>query len=323
METPLRALSSIGMLLLLIFGVILFKRIGLLEEENGRLCSALITKVTLPALILVSLIHADLQWNQGKLAFLMMTVSVVCLGLGWLIARSFRIDGPGTAAVVLTTGFGSSSLLGFTLIAEIFPGHDDAMVEAVIISGLGVQPLLFTVGTMIAQYYGVAERTLQAGRKAALAYFRSPIFIALVSGIVLANLTDQEDPVINSILDGLRVVSAGNTLMVLLSVGLLLQLHDLRRIVGLAVCVGLVNLVVMPLLLMPPVHAMNLAHWQVQVLVLEGSMPAAMLSVVLCDAYGADARLAAKLVLATTAASVFTIPAVFLICGLWWGAQLG
>jgi predicted permease len=53
-----------------------------------------------------------------------------------------------------------------------------------------------------------------------------------------------------------------------------------------------------------------------EVLALEGAMPAVTLPVVLCAAYGADARLAAKLVLTTIAASLFTIPVIFILSGL-------
>ena len=104
--------------------------------------------------------------------------------------------------------------------------------------------------------------------------------------------------------------------MMVLTIGLFLRLRDLKGIVGLAVCIGFVNLIVMPMLTMPTAHAMNLEHWEIEVLALEGAMPAGAISVVLCDAYGADARLAAKLVLVTLSASVFTIPFVFLISGL-------
>ncbi len=316
MDIQLRALSSIGVLLILIFGVMLFKRIGLLKEEHGRVCSTLVTKVTLPALIFLSLIHAELKWDQGMMTILLMGVSVVCLGLGWLIARIFRLEGPAVAPVILTAGFSSSSVLGVALIAELFPGNEQAVVDTVIISGLGMAPLVFTVGTMIAQYYGDTASTPQERRRAALDYFRSPIFCALVAGLALANLTDHDNSIIHSILDGLRVVSAGNTLLVLLAVGLLVQLHNFRGVIALAGCVAFVNLIVMPLLILLPAHAMDLAHWEIEVLMLEGAMPAIMVPVVLCDAYGADSRLAAKLVLATLAASMVTIPGIFLLRGL-------
>ena len=316
MEIQLRALTSVGVLLLLIFGVIWFKHIGLLKEEYGRMCSTLITRVTLPAVILLTLTHAEFKWDYGKMSFLLMTVSIVCLGVGWLIARIFRINGPGTAAIILTTGFSSSSVLGVPLIGELYPASKQLVVDTVVISTLGMAPLILTVGTMIALYYGAHELPPKQRRIETLAYFRSPIFVALVAGIMLGSLTDHENSFVHSILDGLRVVSAGNTLMMLLTVGLFMKLQDLKGIVGLAVCIGFVNLIVMPLLTMAPAHAMNLEHWEIEVLALEGAMPAGAISVVLCDAYGADARLAAKLVLVTIAASVFTIPFIFLISGL-------
>ena len=103
MEILLRAFTSIGMLLMLIAGVMLLKRIGTLREEHGQMCSALIVNVTLPALIFVTLLHADLDWCYPGMSFVLLGTSVACLGLGWSIARASRLDGPRTAPVILAT----------------------------------------------------------------------------------------------------------------------------------------------------------------------------------------------------------------------------
>lgn len=316
MDIQLRAFSSIGVLLMLIFGIMMLKRHGVLKEEYGRMCPTLIVKVTLPALIFVTLIHANFTWDYGKMTLLLMSSSVVCLGIGWLLAKAFRLDGPSTAPVILVCGFSSSSVLGVPLISELFPVDKEMVIETVVISSLGRLPVIITGGTPIALYYGASELSFQERRKAALGYFHSPIFIALVAGIVFANFTEHDNSITHSLLDGFRLISAGNTLMVLLTLGLLLQLDDLKGVRGLAACVVFVNLVLIPLLMMPPAHLMNLRHWEIEVLALEGAMPAISLTVVLCYEYGANARLAAKLVLATIMASVFTIPLVFFVSGL-------
>ena len=239
-------------------------------------------------------------------------VSMLCLGLGWCIARALGLERAPTGAVILATGFGSSSLLGFALIAEIFPGDRDAMAEAVVLSGLGVQPLLFTFGVLIARHYGAAGHDRTALRDATLAYLRSPIFVALAAGLVIALLLEPDrHPVIVSVIDGLHVAGQANIMLVLLSVALALHFDRLGDIAPLAVAVGLVNLAVMPVLLWLTSRAIELEAWQTEVLVLEGAMPSAMLAVVLCDAYGADARLASKLVLTTTLASAVTVPLMF------------
>ena len=316
METEIRALSSDFVLLLLIFGVAWFKHIGLLKEEYGQMCSTLITKVTLPAVILLTLTHADFNWNYGKMSVLILSAAGVCLGLGWLIARAFRVNRPGTAAIILTAGFSSSNILGVSLIGELFPSNKQMVIDTVIFSAQGTTPWLLTIGMMIALYYGAHDLTPKQRLRETLSYFRSPIFIALVAGIALGSVTDHNNSILHSMFDGLDVVSAGNTLMVLLTVGLFVQLRDLKGVAGIAICVGFVNLIIMPLLMMPPAHVMGLEHWQIEILALEGAMPPTAMAVVLCNAYGADARLAAKLAVTTIIASVFTIPVVFLFGGL-------
>ncbi|HRX54273.1 MAG TPA: hypothetical protein P5016_07170, partial [Verrucomicrobiales bacterium] len=52
---------------------------------------------------------------------------------------------------------------------------------------------------------------------------------------------------------------------------------------------------------------------QRQVLILESSMPSALLSVTLSARYGCDAVLASRLVLATAAMSLVTLPLIFSI----------
>ncbi len=135
------------------------------------MCSTLITKVTVPALILLTLTHADFKWDHSKMNLLLIAGSFVCLGLGWLIARAFRVDGPGTAAVILTTGFSSSSALGVPLISELFPANKQMIIDTVVISTLGMAPLVFTVGTMVTLYYGAHDLTPKQKRREMLSFF--------------------------------------------------------------------------------------------------------------------------------------------------------
>lgn len=66
------------------------------------------------------------------------------------------------------------------------------------------------------------------------------------------------------------------------------------------------QLLLAPVLVYIPASFLTLENWQMQVLILEASMPSAMLSVVLAKRYGCDAGLAAKLVFVTLIASLLT-----------------
>lgn len=312
MSEDIRTVSAIVVLLTLILFALMLRRLGVLEEAHGKLFSRLITHVTLPALVLVSLSRSRILWADMELAVIMLAAGLCCLTLGWVVARLMRLEGKRAAAVVLASGFGNSSLLGLAVVAEVFPGDRQDLAEAAILSGLGVQPAIFLLGTLIAIYYGGAEVSPAERRRASLAYFRSPIFCAFVTGLALSAFVGPVSNVVyDKVMHAINVAAHANTFLVTLAVGLLLRFDGLRAVAKAAVLVSAVKLIVMPLLAWLPTAALGIAGSELNVLVLEAAMPSGMLGVVLCSSYGCDARFAAKLVLTTTALSVLTIPAVF------------
>jgi malate permease and related proteins len=314
MSETLRAVAAIAALLALILLALLLKRLGLLEEAHGKVISRLVTEVTLPAIVLVSLSRSRILWNELELALIMLGAGLTCLALGWLIARLLRLGRPQTAAVILTSGFANASMLGFAVVAQIFPGDRPDLAEAVMLSGIGSQPAIFLLGTLIAIHYGGPKVSAADRARASLRYFQSPIFFAFATGLALSIFVGPvSNPVYDKLIDALKVVGQANTFLVTLTVGLLLQLRFPGKVVLAAALVALIKLLVMPLLAWPPGRALGPAAWQLEVLVLEAGMPSSMLAVALSSSYGCDDRLAATLVLATTALSVVTLPAVFVL----------
>ena len=171
MDIQIRVISTIVVLVGLIFLAVGLRWIGLIKEEHGPLFSTLVTHVTLPALIFVSLAKSVLHWEYAVLALLMLMAEIASLGLAWLGGRGLRLAPPQIGAVMLVAGFGSSSLLGYALISQVYSGDNQAIAEAVIISELGVGPALFTLGTMIALYYGSTGGGVDVRMTEALKFF--------------------------------------------------------------------------------------------------------------------------------------------------------
>lgn len=314
MDESLNAVFAIATLLALVLFGLLLKRCGFVDETHGRVISRLVTNVTLPAVVVVSLSRSRILWNELGLAFVMLVAGAVGLMLGWLIAKVFRLGRPQAAAVILASGFANASMLGFAVVAQIFPGDRNDLVEAVMLSGIGSQPLIFLLGTMIAIHYGAAEVSASNRVRASLRYFSSPIFFAFVIGLALSIFVGPvSNPIYDHVLEGLKVVGEANTFLVTLAVGLLLQLRFPGKLLLTAVLVAASKLVIMPLLAWSLGRSLGPSAWQLEVLVLEAGMPSAMLAVTLCSAYNCDDRLAASLVLVTTALSVMTLPAVLLL----------
>lgn len=302
--------SAIVGLFALLCLVLALKRTRLLNESHGQLFSQLVTRVTLPALIFHSLNKSHLVWSETEIALIMLVVTLVCLLLGWLVARGLNLDGPRKAAVVLTAGFGSSSSLGFTIVEEVFPGNTEALAQAVIISSLGVQPALFTLGTAIAMHYGDKSYSNVTPLQSAFRYLKSPIFIAFACGVAISLATEGNSyPLFDFILKSFHIVAHSNAFLVILVAGLALQFERVKNLLTIAAFVAIIKLIAMPFLLWLSIRLIKSPkEWQTEVLMIEGSMSSALLAVVLCGAYGCDAKLAAKLVAVTLALSLVTTP---------------
>jgi predicted permease len=305
-------ISSIAVLVGLI-GLAMFLRwIGIIKEEDGQIFSKLVTQITLPALIFVSLAKTSIDWSEGFLVLIMLVAEISSLALAWVLGRWMKLSGPQQGAFMLVSGFGSSSLLGYALISQVFPENVQALTEAVVVSEIGVGPALFTIGTMLAMYYGGQKVEGKDRFSAPLKFFHSPIFISVVAGIAWSSLKLPTDmPVIDTIFQGIKVLATANTFAVVLTVGVLLRFSGLKAVLLMTAVAGSLKLILKPVMVWLPTLAMNIPDWQVQVLVLEAAMPSAMLSVVLASSYGCDAKLASKLVFTTTIGSGITVPLMF------------
>ncbi|EGB14331.1 Auxin Efflux Carrier [Pseudodesulfovibrio mercurii] len=311
-----RLITSVFVLLGLICFAAYLRRREFIKEEHGGIFAKLVTHATLPALIFTSLARTTIVWSEAWLALIMVVAELFALSLGWVGARLLRLDRPSTGALILVSGFGSSSLLGYALISQVFPGNTAAMTEAVVVSEIGVGPLLFTLGTMIAIYYGNEDAGRDARLKAALEFFRSPIFISVAAGLIWAWFKlPTEGPVMGAIIQALDLAGAANTMMVTLLVGLLLHFKGIWAVAlpGLAVAAN--KLILKPLIIWLPTLAMSVPSWEVQILILEAAMPSALLTVALSRTYGCNAGLASRMVFLTTALGAVTIPIMFELLG--------
>ena len=305
-------LVSVLILAALVLGAAGLKRIGLLAPDHAPFLGRLVTQVTLPALILHALAFGALDWSESVLALAMAGAELGCLVLAWTAARLLRLDRPATGAFLLAAAFGSSTMLGYPLLAEVFPGQAGVITEGVLVSELGVGPVLFTLGVMLAMYYGSDQESAASRISQAARFFVSPIFAAVTLGLVCSALGPL-DPggTLKPLADALGMVGRANTFLVVLTVGVALKFQDIRRVLPPALAACLVLLVAQPLLAWLFSQPLAVTEVQRRVLVLEASMPSALLSVALSARYGCDAGLASRLVLVTAGVSVATAPLMF------------
>lgn len=307
MSIYLHTLTSILVLALVILLVVFLRHKGLLKQENGILFSQIVTQITLPALIFSALSHSTIEWQYLLLFLIMLGSEIVLLIIAWGAGMLLGLTRSQMGSFLLVSAFGSSALLGYAIIVELFPDNGNVIAEAAFVSELGVGLPLFTIGVMTMIYYGSAAKKGINVLSEALLFFKSPIFLSIAAGMIWSLLAlPTKGIVVTPLFDALHIIAKANTFLVTLTVGVLLQFGSFRDIVWIALAVIMIKLILAPVLVYIPASFLTLESWQMQVLILEASMPSAMLSVVLAKRYGCDAGLAAKLVFVTLIVSLVT-----------------
>jgi hypothetical protein len=309
MSSYLHALSSISVIIILIGFVMLLRKFGVLKREDGLLFSKLVVQVTLPVTIFLILSHAkNLEMDYFIISLYIFLGEIMALFLVWLIGRQLAISRRELGSLMLVSAFGSSALLGYVVVAQIFPSSMIALSEAVVISELGVGVGLFTIGTMVAIYFGENNSVEQTPWKSFLTFLKSPIFLSIVLGLSYSYLKlPIEEEGYKEFFKALSFISNANTFFVVLTVGVLLEFSNIMNILKFVFVVLLFKLILAPLFIYFVASSLTLEAWQLEVAVIESAMPSAMLSVVLSARYGCDAKLASKLVFITTLFSMITI----------------
>lgn len=286
---------------------------GVLTEEHSLTLARIVTDLCLPAMVFVSLARQTIRLDQMGPAALMLFLELACILLAWGVSILLRFGKSQQGAVVFCSAFGSSTFLGYAIITEVFPGSAEALVEAVLISEIGVGYPIFILGPILAGYFGSEKMGLKSEWKSSLAFFKSPVFFALVIGLLWGGLRlpDQDNALVEPLFKLCDVLSSALTPLAILSVGLMFRIPKVRQIALALTVVVLLKLIFKPVAAGYLSDLLGFQELWKEVLVLLAAMPPAVLGAVFLRRYGGDATLASALVLGGTVVSCFSLLAVF------------
>jgi predicted permease len=295
-------LTLIQMMLVMLCGVgwRIFSPTGLTADQIRPILTTVIYYVFLPALIL------DILWSAniglGSFAYTVIGVSGILLTLFviWLVVWLFKISRPKAGAILLATAFPNVTCMGLPILEQTFGSW--ARPVAIQLDLFAAAPLVFTLGIIIARYYGEDN----GEKKAVLAFLNTPPFWAAFVAVML-NINHVAMPVwLGGVLDQL---SAPVVPVMLFSLGLALSWHAVQwKNVPYIIPVIAIKLVVMPLIAVGVVGYLSMGNDYKSAAVIVMAMPSMLLGIVLCDRYQLDSSLYAMAVTITTLSSLFSVP---------------
>ena len=257
-----------------------------------------------PCLAFTSLVRSTLDGSVLiQIASHAILVAFVMGGLGWLGARLFRMDPPGTAALVMVCMFVNAGNYGLGVNQRAF--GDEGLARAVV---------YFTTSTLLVYTAGVSIAAGSDGsglRGAIRRIFEVPPVYAVIGAFAVRLLAiDVMQPALEPIMAGLDVAARATIPLMLLILGVQLArttvVHHLRP----ALAASGLRLLIAPIVAWVLAGVVGLTGLARQVSIVEASMPAAVINIILATEYRAAPELVTGAVLISTLLSPFTLSVI-------------
>jgi len=300
----------IGLFLFLILAILVLRYFHVLEPEQNTLFSKLLTSFVLPAFIFSQVANSNIEYSYLVFGAAILLAELITGLASWVIGRwVLGLDRPSTGAFILGSTFGSTSQIGNAFLKVVF---DDTAVSAmgVVTGQFGVGLPVNIVGPVVAKSFGGLEKkySLLALIKS---IFMNPPTIALLLGIVWNSLNVPTDSfAVKLLFEGLSVVSASMTFLVIIIIGLSLKPIQLKGVWKVLVLAALFQLVLQPLITYEIFSTISEQTVNHQATLFLSAMPATPLAVVFCARYGANSELASQIVIFTCLLSLISLPII-------------
>lgn len=291
-------MSTIIVILFLIFLGYFLKRINLLNIKDIEVLNKLVINVAMPCLIFSSLYAANLS-NITTLA-VMPTISITVGAISglivYIILRKKNLPEKKLWGAIVPVVIGNTAFLGFPMVLGVF--GQSGLLRAIFYD-MGTLILFLSLSIMLIANFG---GNIKDVFKRILGF---PVLWAFILGITFNLLNIPIGNIPSSIIGYL---SAAAIPIIMISLGLSLQFKGLKNNLKIAGLDVIVKLIIAPIIALTIVTLLGLSNMEFTIAIVEAGMPSGMLTMVLAVTYNLDFGISADCSVVTTVFSLITLP---------------
>lgn len=310
-------LQHAGLQMLILFTIVLLgaiaRKIHLMNDDFDALLSKLVMTVTLPGMILDSVLSntnlPDSHTIMMMLVYSTVLYVLVCL-FAWIFVRLvYRgVPRPAQGAHAYLISFGNTGFIGFAVLGAIM-GNDAVLYGAVY--NIPYNVFLFSVGMLFIASTGsdgaAAKKSVKEQVKAIAKQLVSPCLISCFVAMFLALFGVTDSGYVGQTCNLLGQMTVPAAMLV---IGSTLAKQPLKQMVndGWSYLTSFMRLAGVPLLIFFVGGIFIHDPYILAVIVIESAMPAASSGIMMCLAYGGDTMTMSRGTFITTIFSLISLP---------------
>lgn len=305
---------------LMIVGIVrILKWKGIFTDTDQPVFDKLVTELAVPAVIFSIFATYDFSADTLFPAGILFLTLISALVISYTICYLCHFPPKVTGTIVMISGFGSTATMAGPILMNLFGSQTAVIEKGLTIGTIGVAFPFFTIGVIIASYFGAQE----TGRDVRISdtlkeFLATPIFISFIAGLVAAFLMGYfRIPGAEGFTDifthFFTIINLSLNLLIWIAIGLMLRPVKITYFLPLFLLVVCIKLLFEPIIATFFAVSAGVSLINQQILLLESSVPSGAIAAVLASRYGCDSSLAGWMVVGTYIVSLITIPFVFLI----------
>lgn len=295
---------------------VLLKKEKVVSKADVPVMAKLMTLVVLPGVIFFQFLRHPPAGRHVLPILVMFLAGCGTLMAAWVVAKTLGFSRTKTGALMIVSSFGSSSLLGYPMIQYTFPSNPEAMTEAILISELAVGLPIFILCPLVAMHFGEGSESAGSITKTIAQYVRSPIFIAVVLGLLFSQFhLPIDSPLLVPVMDASKMIDGTLAALACLILGLQIEVPSLKIILPMVGISAVLQMGFQPLLAYGQAVFFDISGIQREVLILVASLPTAVLGPVFAVRYKCDGEMASAVAFVNIMLALAVVPIVFLLLG--------
>jgi len=301
--------KMVELFLIVIVGYVASK-CGVLGKDARKMLSSLVLNVTLPAMILNSVLGQESLPNAATIGGLILVAFasyVILFAMAYLVTWLLRVKPDDRGIYRFMMSFGNVGFIGYPVTQAIF---GDSAVFYTSVFNMPFNVFVYSAGVMFLQQSSAQQGDgSQPKKKITIKTFLTPCMITSVIAIILALVQIKTPTVINETIEIVAAITTPAALMIIGSSLADLPLKEMFSNVRIYLF-SLCRLLVLPLVTYVIFGLFVQDELLLGVAVLMASMPVATNGTMLCLECGTDERLMAQGTFITTLLSIVTIPLI-------------